>query len=110
MIKVEQSITAKPLKAAISITKWWQRRDLNLRPKAYESSQPIQMLNKLSVTQLAELSNLSKSYISHVKHGRRPPSGKLLECLSQFQRKRTKTEKDYLALFLQSRKVNETSW
>ncbi len=67
------------------------------------------MLNKLSVSQLAELSNLSKAYISQVKHGKRPASDKLLESLHQFQGRRIKTERDYLALFLQSRQVNEVS-
>jgi len=87
----------------------WQRLDLNQRPKAYESSQSIKLLNKLTVSQLAELSNLSKAYISQVKHGKRPASEKLLESLRQFQRQHTKTEKDYLALFLQSRRANGVS-
>ncbi len=87
----------------------WQRSDLNRRPKAYESSLSSHLLNKQSVSQLAELSNLSKSYISQVKHGKRPPSDKLLESLHQFQGQRTKTERNYLILFLQSRRANEVS-
>ncbi len=82
---------------------------MNLRPKAYESSLPIQLLNKLSVSQLAELSKLSKAYISQVKHGKRPPSDKLLESLRQLHGQKTKTERDYLTLFLQSRQANEVS-
>jgi len=42
------------------------------------------LLNKLPVTQIAELSNLSKAYISQVKHGKRTPSQKLLEALWEF--------------------------
>ena len=38
----------------------------------------LRLLNKLNVTQLAELSNCSKGYISQVKHGIRPPSAKLI--------------------------------
>ncbi len=82
---------------------------MNPRPKAYESSPSIQLLNKLSVSQLAELSNLSKAYISQVKHDKRPPSDKLLESLTQLQRQNTKTDRNYLALFLQSRAANEVS-
>ncbi len=40
----------------------------------------LKQLNKLSVSQLAELSNLSKAYISQVKHGKCPPSQRLLAC------------------------------
>jgi site-specific recombinase XerD len=39
------------------------------------------LLNKLGVTELAELSNLSKSYISQVKHGKCPPSQKLVDAI-----------------------------
>ena len=38
--------------------KKWQRRDSNPRPKAYESSDPLQLLNTLSVTEISELSKL----------------------------------------------------
>ena len=48
------------------------------------------MLNKLSVSQLAQLSNLSKSYISQVKHGKRPPSQNLVEALQRFYWQSTK--------------------
>ena len=82
---------------------------MNPRPKAYESSQSIQLLNKLSVSQIAELSKLSKSYVSQVKHGSRPPSDKLLDSLRQLQNQHTKTQRDYLTLFLQSKQANEVS-
>jgi integrase/recombinase XerC len=66
------------------------------------------MLNKLSVSQLAELSNLSKSYISQVRHGKRSPSPKILEVLADLERPR-KPNKDYLELFLQSRQARGVS-
>ena len=67
------------------------------------------MLNKLPVSQIAELSNLSKAYISQVKHGKRPPSQQLIEALSHHQTSQTKIGKDYLPLFLQSRQSTEAS-
>ncbi|MFC1865703.1 tyrosine-type recombinase/integrase [Chloroflexota bacterium] len=64
------------------------------------------MLNKLSVSTLAELSNFSKAYISQVKHGKRPPSQKLMEALAQT----VKVKKiDYLTPFLQSRQSMNVS-
>ena len=66
------------------------------------------MLNKLSVSQLAELSNLSKAFISQVKHGTRSPSPKLLEVLAILERPK-KPDKDYLDLFLQSRQARGVS-
>ena len=59
------------------------------------------LLNKTSVSELAELSNLSKAYISQVKHGKRPPSQKLLDALSE----QIKPQIDYLNLFIESRKA-----
>jgi transcriptional regulator with XRE-family HTH domain len=38
----------------------------------------------LTVSQIAELSNLSKSYISQVKNGKRPPSKRLLLALTDY--------------------------
>ena len=35
----------------------------------------------MTVSELAELSNLSKSYISQVKHGKCPPSQRLLDAI-----------------------------
>jgi site-specific recombinase XerD len=65
------------------------------------------LLNKLSVSQIAELSNLSKSYISQVKNSKRPPSQKLLNILVEYGR--TKPDKDYYKLFMQSRLAKEVS-
>jgi transcriptional regulator with XRE-family HTH domain len=41
----------------------------------------IKLLNKIPVSTIALLSNLSKPYISQVKSGKRPPSQKLLDFL-----------------------------
>jgi len=46
----------------------------------------LKQLHKLSVSQLAELSNLSRAYISQVKHGKRSPSPKLLDALASLER------------------------
>ncbi|MFC1956653.1 tyrosine-type recombinase/integrase [Chloroflexota bacterium] len=66
----------------------------------------LKLLNKLNVSQIAELSNLSKAYISQVKHGKRPPSKKLIEVLANVVRQK-KNSPDYytaLQLFLKSRR------
>jgi len=55
----------------------------------------------LTVTELAELSGFSKSYISQVKHGKCPPSQRLLDAIACT----IKSEKDYFTLFLQSRQA-----
>jgi transcriptional regulator with XRE-family HTH domain len=62
------------------------------------------LLNKLTVSQLAELSNLSKSYISQVKHGKCPPSQRLLDAIDNWAGKRN-PQRDYLRLFIQSRQA-----
>ena len=64
----------------------------------------LKLLNKLSVTKLAQLSNFSKSYISQVKHGKCPPSKRLLDSLGSHTPTK-KQAKDYLSLFLESRKA-----
>jgi site-specific recombinase XerD len=60
------------------------------------------LLNKLPVSQLAELSNLSKSYISQVRSGKRPPSKKLLAALTELTK--DKDCEAALELFLKSRR------
>jgi len=66
------------------------------------------LLNKLSVSQLAELSKLSKPYISQVKNGKRPPSAKLLTALEHFHQTKSKIRssdvKRVITLFLESRR------
>lgn len=66
------------------------------------------MLNKLTVSQLAELSNLSKAYISQVKHGKRSPSPKLLKFLEEYGRP-SNPDRNYYRLFMQSRIAKEVS-
>jgi len=70
--------------------------------------EPLQSLNSLSVTKISELSKFSKSYISQVKHGKCPPSKKLLEILKNHHH-RIQTEHDYLTIFLRSRKAMQVS-
>jgi len=60
------------------------------------------LLNKLSVSQIAELSNLSKAYISQVKNGKRPPSQKLIASLENWTKKEL-PQRDYLSQFIKSR-------
>jgi site-specific recombinase XerD len=43
------------------------------------------LLHKTSLSQLSALSNLSKSYISQVKNGKRPASAKLIQILNNLQ-------------------------
>ncbi|MFC1902838.1 tyrosine-type recombinase/integrase [Chloroflexota bacterium] len=65
------------------------------------------MLNKLTVSELAELSKLSKAYISQVKHGKRPPSKKLMEALDELGAQNRNDLVDTniaLQLFLKSRR------
>jgi len=66
------------------------------------------MLNKLPVSTLAELSNLSKAYISQVKHGKRPPSERLLRSLHNYwekkQNNKTQEVNKAIDLFLKSRR------
>lgn len=68
----------------------------------------LKMLNKLTVTELAEFSKLTKGYISQVKHGLRPPSNKLLQAIAErygkAQRDNGKIIGKYIDSFLQSRR------
>ncbi len=79
---------------------------MNLLIKSQQHT--LKLLNKLTVSQLAELSNFSKAFISQVKHGTRSPSPKLLEVLVTLERPK-KPDKDYLDLFLQSRQARGVS-
>ncbi|MCX6004806.1 MAG: helix-turn-helix transcriptional regulator, partial [Chloroflexi bacterium] len=67
------------------------------------------LLNKLSVSELAELSKLSKSYISQVKNGKRNPSEKLIQailhtCKPSKQVKDITDAATAIELFLKSRR------
>ena len=64
----------------------------------------LKSLNRLTVSQLAEL---SKAYISQVKNGKRPPSKKLIEALTELDRQNNNDSLDcnaVLQLFLKSRR------
>jgi len=66
----------------------------------------LKLLNKMTASELAELSNFSKSYISQVKHKKRPPSKKLLEELQRLNRRGNGKEAEVeraIYLFLESR-------
>ena len=63
----------------------------------------------MTVSQIAELSNLSRSYISQVKRGKRPPSQKLIETLRQLDNTRPHKRKEYFTLFMQSRQAIQAS-
>ena len=67
----------------------------------------LKLLNKLTVSELAELSKLSKAYISQVKHGKRPPSEKLINALCQRSNSNEHNSQDFypvLQQFLKSRR------
>ncbi len=61
------------------------------------------MLNKMTISQIAALTNFDKSYISRVMNGEKPASIKFLESLSKLLPEIH--EPDYLRLFLQSRQA-----
>ena len=67
----------------------------------------LKLLNKLTVTELAELSNCSKGYISQVKHGIRPPSAKLIQAIvgsGHYTKTKGAHSRQVVDLFLQSRR------
>ena len=67
----------------------------------------LKLLNNPSVTQLAELSNCSKGYISQVKHGIRPPSAKLIQAIlssGHYTKTNGAHGRQGLELFLESRR------
>ncbi len=69
----------------------------------------LKLLNKLSVSELAELSSFTKSYISQVNHGKCRPSQRLLDRIYHFFSQNSSTQTHYLELFLQSRRANYVS-
>jgi len=71
-------------------------------------TEPLQLLNSLSVTRISKLSKFSKAYISQVKHGKCQPSQKLLEILKSYHHP-VQTENDYFTLFLRSRRAMEVT-
>ena len=75
-----------------------------LNPLLRRPTPALALLNKLTVSELAKLSNVSKSYISQVKNGKCPPSKKLLQALIDSKHVK-KPEHDYIRLFLESREA-----
>ena len=65
------------------------------------------LLHKLTVSQIAELSKLSKSYVSQVRQGRRPPSEKINQAFRQYYEKTNRIDglksKRAVDLFIKSR-------
>ena len=76
---------------------------LELSTHCLEGPHPPELLATLTVTELAELSGFSKSYISQVKHGKSPASPKLLNAIEQYIIETRKPNKDLYQLFMQSR-------
>ena len=62
----------------------------------------------MTVSQLALLSDCSKSYISQVKNGKCPPSQKLMDALAGIDR-HVQAAKTYYEVFMQSRRAKEVS-
>jgi len=93
---------------AFGSKKKWQRLGLNQRPRAYETSDQIQLLNKITLNDFLRFSKFSKGYISQVKSGYRPPSKRFLKALKEYTTK-VKTKRDYLSLFLKSRQTIEVT-
>jgi integrase len=81
---------------------------LNQRPRAYEVTNHLKLLDTLSVAEISAISKLSKSYIYQVKEGKRPPSKKLQRSLYEHYRS-IKTELDYYKLFMMSRQAMAVS-
>ncbi len=78
------------------------------RPRAYETSDQLQLLNKITLKDFLEFSKFSKGYVSQVKSGYRPPSKRFLKALEEYTTT-VKTKTDYLNLFLQSRQTIEVT-
>jgi len=80
-------------------------RRFELLTSCVQSTQDVaRLLHRTPTSTLAEISGLSKSYISQVKSGKRPVSQKLLNALEQhFTSKRPQLP--HLELFLQSRQA-----
>jgi site-specific recombinase XerD len=98
LVKKMEGFELKPLIIIAGVPGGIRTHGPLLRRQLHEAK----LLNKLSVTHIAELSNFSKAYISQVKHGKRPPSQKLLDALAE-QIEQKKPQIDYLNLFLESR-------
>jgi len=72
----------------------------------------LKLLNKMTISELADLSNFSKSYISQVKHKKRPPSKRLLEELAKLDQRGNGNQAEIeraIRLFLESRQQGLSS-
>ncbi len=76
--------------------------------RAYETSDQIQLLNKITLSDFLKFSKFSKGYVSQVKSGYRPPSKRFLKALEDYTTT-VKTKRNYLNLFLQSRQTIEVT-
>ena len=83
---------------------WQPGRDSNPSGRLQRPLNEAKVLKKMTVSELAELSGLSKAYISQVKNRKRPPSQKLLDAISEHIAPK-KPQQDYLAQFLNSRRA-----
>jgi site-specific recombinase XerD len=63
------------------------------------------ILNSLSVSQLAALTNFSKAYVSTVKNGKAPPSEKFICTLLNIVNQDNRKQPEYFSLFIQSRQA-----
>jgi site-specific recombinase XerC len=64
----------------------------------------MRLLQKLPTTQIAELSGMSPSQISQVKHGKSKPAQRLIQALAE-SRHHKKPPRDHVKHFLDSRKT-----
>lgn len=64
----------------------------------------LRLIKNLPTGQVADLSGLSPSYVSQVKHGKCKPSHKLIQALAESRHYR-KPAHNYFGLFLESRRA-----
>jgi len=69
----------------------------------------LELLNKTPTSKIAEVAKVSKSFVSQVKQGKRPPSKKLIECLKKLGLLQESSQyetswQDTLELFIASRR------
>jgi site-specific recombinase XerD len=67
------------------------------------------MVNKMPVSTLAELTNISKSFISQVKSGKKAAPQRLLDAVKQYMVIKEPQHPDYIILFIQSREAKGCS-
>lgn len=100
------SIYQSPISPSI-YAKGGTRTHTPLRRADFKSFNSVRLLNKLPVSTLVELSNFSKSYISQVKHGKRPPSQNFLNALQKLDKRGNDNSiniQNAILMFLESRR------